>query len=99
MFYNKYELKNLKDKKFENLEHNFACLTNLAEIKKNKAVKQQIQELKLLSKDIGKEYQDIYDGKKTKTAIHNFLDDLFGVNKQKDNAANNNPEEIINQNA
>ena len=88
---------NIKDKKFENLEHNFACLTNLA--KKNEAVKQQIQELKQLSEDIGKEYQDIYDGKKTKTAIHNFLDDLFGVNKQKDNAANNNPEEIINQNA
>ncbi len=90
--------KNIKDKKFENLEQSFDRLTNLA--KKNKAVKQQIQELKRLSGDIKTEYQDIYDDKKTKNAIHNFLDGIFSVNKQEDNVANNNNRgENIEQNA
>lgn len=69
--------KNIKDKKFENLKQSFDRLTNLA--KKNKAVKQQIEELKQLSRDIKTEYQDIYDDKKTKNAIHNFLDGIFSV--------------------
>ena len=85
---------NIKDKKFENLEQNFNRLINLA--KKNEAVKQQIQELKRLSGDIETEYQDIHDVKKTKNAIHNFLDGIFGVNKQEDNVAKG---EIIEQNA
>ena len=89
---------NIKDKNFENLEQSFDRLTNLA--KKNEAVKQQIQELKRLSGDIKTEYENIYDDKKTKNAIHNFLDGIFGVDKQKGNIANNNNQgEIIEQNA